>query len=198
MFRRGIGFLPCVFFLFAVLFGTEETLASVSEESLESASGHVDSTGSAESTSRHVDSTGSAESTSRSVDSTGSAESMSSHIDSTGSAESTTEVDSSSQEDDAATTTSATYTTTVAPTDDRSHAEEPKLPVDLLSEDILLDPNVVLARLARAASSSEYLYRRPVRRTELDRDYYRDNGLSSRRNYVQRRLPIYPVFPGKK
>ena len=97
---------------------------------------------------------------------------------------------------------SETTTMTIVTDSNRTHIEEPKLPVDLLSEVILLDPNVVLARLSRDVDSSkswitrDNFYRTPVRRTR-DGHYYSNFVTNKRQSYASHKFPIYPVFPGE-
>lgn len=78
--------------------------------------------------------------------------------------------------------------------------EEPKLPEDLISQDVLLDPNIVLARLSRDlrgmnfqpyyGHSSNYWPSRRVSSKNFNKKYRGDNIKAPR-------IKIYPVFPGK-
>ncbi|KAK0167869.1 hypothetical protein PV327_001724 [Microctonus hyperodae] len=117
-------------------------------------------------------------------------------------------------------TTLSTFITTVIDDDDnkeelttikQSMDEEPQLPVDLLSDDVLLDPNVVLARLSRRDLDSinkrkqqEHFrgyndwYKSQIandRREEYN--FNRDFNTERRRNNIPKKMKIYPVFPGK-
>ncbi|KAK0090292.1 hypothetical protein PV325_001523 [Microctonus aethiopoides] len=121
-----------------------------------------------------------------------------------------------------ATTTLSTFITTIIDDDDdnnkeelttikQSVDEEAQLPVDLLSDDVLLDPNVVLARLSRRDLDSinkrkqqEYFkgyndwYKPQIaidRREEYN--FNRDFNTERRRNNIPKKMKIYPVFPGK-
>ncbi|CAD6233935.1 GSCOCG00007412001-RA-CDS [Cotesia congregata] len=81
--------------------------------------------------------------------------------------------------------------------------EEPKLPEDLISQDVLLDPNIVLARLSRDlrgnyqpyyGHSSNYWPSRRISSKNIHKKYRGDN---IKRRYEAPRIKIYPVFPGK-
>ncbi|KAH0560416.1 hypothetical protein KQX54_004389 [Cotesia glomerata] len=80
--------------------------------------------------------------------------------------------------------------------------EEPKLPEDLISQDVLLDPNIVLARLSRDlrgnfqpyyGHSPNYWPFRRVSSKNIHKKYRGDNI----KRYEAPRIKIYPVFPGK-
>lgn len=119
--------------------------------------------------------------------------------------ESTNETDSSiSKSGETETTTPVLEEETTIVTM-QSPNEEAKLPVDLLSEDVLLDPNVVLARLSRRDLSfvnSKWMYqpyeynRQGGRQQKNDRiKTYSDYDLHPLKR--PKKFKVYPVFPGK-
>lgn len=140
-----------------------------------------------------------------------SSDSMSTEVDSSSSSLGATTpslLESSSNEDSSSSLASTTTIAAASPTESEdgvNHHEEPKLPVDLLSEDILLDPNIVLARLARDVQSlpdssryNEYYYhprQNPSRRIDQAINF-RSHADTDQPNLKKPR--IYPVFPGKK
>lgn len=94
-------------------------------------------------------------------------------------------------------------------TTESTNNEEAQLPIDLLSHDVLLDPNVVLARLSRRDL-------RDIRKREPVDDHYRGyndwrykhqefirrqsnkfDKTPNRKREIPKKMKIYPVFPGK-
>lgn len=83
------------------------------------------------------------------------------------------------------------------------HNGEVKLPIDLLSEDILLDPNVVLARLSkRDVNLASWNYQQKqygswdnYRSSPIKRRY--TNNFDDKTNQYRKKIKIYPIFPGK-
>lgn len=113
--------------------------------------------------------------------------------------------DSSLENIDSSTNYSSSEETTTA----KVAQEEPKLPEDLISQDVLLDPNIVLARLSRRDvgdpnfvmprnynyGDSNWYSRR--RFDNKNNKYKFDKKNFERRYDTPKKIKIYPVFPGK-